>query len=63
MMSDSRWPAIAIQSLFLILNMTFLLAGGKEINWFIIVSTAVNRGYPDRACCICILGEFMLYFK
>ena len=40
-MSDSRWPAIAIQSLFLILNMTFLLAGGKEINWFIIASTTV----------------------
>lgn len=37
-MGDARWPAVAIQSIFLVLNSAFLLAGKN--NGFIIASTA-----------------------
>jgi hypothetical protein len=37
-MGDVRWPAVAIQSIFLVLNSAFLLAGKNNV--FIIASTA-----------------------
>lgn len=37
-MGDVRWPAVAIQSIFLVLNSAFLLAGKN--NGFIVASTA-----------------------
>ena len=37
-MGDVRWPAVAIQSVFLVLNSAFLLAGKN--NLYIVASTA-----------------------